>query len=66
MGGGDGSVLSVYVSKNSKRLTLEKLGDVILILVVYFLLSLVSNHGDYNNEKFTVGDEFFLVVFVEA
>ena len=32
IGGGDGSVLSVYLSKKSKRFTLAKLGDVMFVL----------------------------------
>ena len=66
VGGGDGSVISVKTSKKIKWLTLTKLGDAMFESGHVFFWTLVSDHGDKNNAKFTVGGEFFFVVFVEA
>ena len=46
VGGGDGSVLSVYVSNNSKQFKLVKLGDAIFESGRVFLWRLISDHGD--------------------
>ena len=46
VGGGDGSVISVKVSKNSKRLTLKKLGDAMFESGRVFFWTLVSDHGE--------------------
>ena len=46
VGGGDGSVLSVKVSKKSKRFTLTKLGDAMFESGHVFFWTLVSDHGD--------------------
>ena len=46
VGGGDGSVLSVKVSKKSKRFTLTKLGDAMFESNPIFFSTLVSDHGD--------------------
>ena len=43
---GDGSVLSVKVSKNSKRFTLTKIGDVLFESGRVFFWALVIDHGD--------------------
>ena len=45
-GGGDGSILSVKVSKKSKRITLIKLGDAMFESIRVFFWTLVSDHGD--------------------
>ena len=44
--GGDGSILSVKVSKKSKRFTLTKLGDTMFETVHVYLWTLVSDHRD--------------------
>ena len=44
--GGDGSVLSVYANKKSKRSTLTKLGDAMFDSGRLFFWTLVSYHGD--------------------
>ena len=45
VGGGDGYVLSVKVSKNSKRLKLTKLGDAMFESGHVFFWKLVSDRG---------------------
>ena len=45
-GGGDGSVISVKVSKKSKRFTLTKIGDAVFDSGRVFLWTLISDHGD--------------------
>ena len=55
VGRGDGSVLSVNVRKKSKRFTLTKLGDVMFESGHVFFWKIVSDNGDYNITKFTVG-----------
>ena len=37
-----------------------------LRVVIYIFWTLVSDNGDQNNAKFTVGGEFFFVIFVGA
>ena len=49
--GGDGSVLSVKLSKKSKRLILTKLGDAMFESGHVFFWTLVSDNGDKNNAK---------------
>ena len=46
VGGGDGSVHSVQVSKKSKRFTLIKPGDTMFESGRIFFQTLVSDHGD--------------------
>ena len=43
-----------------------KLGDAMFESDYVFLWTLVSDKGDWNNAKFTVGGDFLFVVFVEA
>ena len=46
VGGGDGSVLSIKVSKKSKRFILMKLGDAMFESGHMFFWTLVSDNGD--------------------
>ena len=46
--------------KKSKHFTLTKLGDTIFDSGHVFLWTLVSDHVDQNNLKFSVGGEFYL------
>ena len=62
VGRGDGSVLSVKVSKKSKWAVLTKIGNAMFESGCVFLWTLVNYHGDLNNAKFTVGGEIFFVV----
>ena len=66
VGGGVGSVLSVYMSKKSKWFILKKIVDAIFEISRVFLCTLTSDHGEENNVKFTVYGEFFFVIFIEA
>ena len=66
VGVGGVSVLSVKVIKKIKQFILMELGDAMFESGHVILWTLVSDHGDLNNAKFTVGGEFFFVVFLEA
>ena len=46
IGGGDGSILSVYTRKTSKRFTLTKLGDTMFESGRVLFWIFVSDHGD--------------------
>ena len=46
VGGGDGSVIIVKVSKKSRPFTLKKLGDTMFESGHVFSWTLVSDHGD--------------------
>ena len=50
----------------SKRFTLAIIGDTMFDNVHVFLWTLVSDNGDKNNGKFTVGGNFSFIVFAEA
>ena len=55
VGGGDGSVIIVNVSKKNKPFILTKLGDTNFESGHVFFWKIVSDNGDYNITKFTVG-----------
>ena len=46
VGGGDGSILSVKVSKKSKRFTLTKIGDTMFESVHVYFWTLIIDHKD--------------------
>ena len=52
--------------KKSNQFTLTKLGDAMFENGHVLLWTLLSDHGDLNNAKFTVGGKFFFFVCVET
>ena len=54
------------MSKKSKRFTLMKLGDAMFESSHLFFWTIVSDNGEWNNAKFSVGDEFFFIFFVDT